>query len=156
MHIGDKYFIFSGLKSTSFFVSLGPSEHFQIGEGTTDNPAVIMWNDVRLNEGGHFDSHTGAYVTPLKGTYWFTVMKRVPESMNYFYLYLDDQIYTKYGEWDKQYPYQSGGFSLLVKLDAGVKVQVKSNYTTNIIGYENVFNGHAYSSWFCGHLLFSD
>ena len=52
---------FTGLRDTAFFAALDQSK-FKIGD-----PAVIVWKDVKYNEGGHYSPVTGAYTAPLDG-----------------------------------------------------------------------------------------
>ena len=117
------------------------------------NPAIIIWKDVKYNNGGHYSPVTGAYTTPLSGYYQFTVSKTTGVQWAYFYLVIDGEDFCFQGTFDSG-GWQQKSSTMTVKLNAGSKVQIKNHYATEIYGF-GVFSSHpGIYSWFSGHLLF--
>ena len=102
--------IYTGLKDTAFFAALDQSK-VPIG-----NPAIIIWKDVKYNNGGHYDSRTGAYTAPLAGYYQFTVSSMnagnvVGETWAYFYLVIDGEDFCFQGTYDPDHTWQQKNYS---------------------------------------------
>ncbi len=119
---------------------------------------MIVWKDVRFNPDGHYSSDTGAYTCPQDGYYQFTVMKMTTGLYSHSTL-LVDGVGT-YAIMDHSHTlWKQHGGTVILKLKAGSKVQVRSWGSTELRGFgvwpkpTQISNRGIYS-WFSGHLLF--
>ncbi len=62
--------ISTGLKDTAFFAALDESR-MSIGD-----PAVIVWKDVKYNDGNNYSPITGAYTAPIDGYVCFLLIEK--------------------------------------------------------------------------------
>ena len=142
------FFFSTGLKDTAFFAALDESR-FSIGI-----PAVIVWKDIKYNNGGHYSPATGAYTAPLAGYYQFSIEKTSNTygsySGSHFHLLIDGNRFTRHCTDDAAGQQQTRS-TITVKLDQGSIVQVENIGTNSLYGFGQ---GSGLGSWFSGHLLF--
>ena len=142
-------FVHTGLKDTAFFAALDQSKT------PVRNSDIVIWKDVKYNNGGYYSQVTGAYTAPLAGYYQFTVSKTNAERWAYFQLLIDDEIFCFQGiSINDATSWKQKSSTITVKLDAGSKVQIRTTDATELYG-SGVFSSHpGMPSWFSGHLLF--
>ena len=49
-----------------------PAFHVYRNAGDVGSSATIVWNEVELNQGSHYDSSTGLFTAPVAGIYYFS------------------------------------------------------------------------------------
>ena len=107
-----------------------------------------MFDNDKINEGGHYNTTTGVYTVAVTGIYQFFVYIRSTPKAN-FHLSIDGLTYIKTVE-----HYDGGaeaeGASVVVRLQAGQTVYV----TTGNLLYTVQGNTDGSVSWFGGYLLF--
>ena len=118
-------------------------------------PNPIVFDEVRINPGGHYDPTTGIYTIPEDGTYEFYVhiLNGDETSNNWaFGLFVDDALvdYTMFIN-DADYPdFVSSDSSEMLELSSGQQVYVSSTSMTEIYGTNN---NDVMFSWFSGRLI---
>ncbi|XP_052806030.1 collagen alpha-2(VIII) chain-like [Mya arenaria] len=119
---------------------------------TTDQ--TVIFNEVLYNDGAGYNSATGTFTAPVKGTYLFTVNLCQANSKSIFYAIMIKEDVVANG-----HTYSVPGFlcvsgDAIVQLDANDVVYVKSMYTSDVLlesGLLNSFDPKANS--FSGVLL---
>ena len=117
---------------------------------------IIPWDDVRFDSGNNYDKVTGAYTAPYDGYYQFSISQRNKGSTVSFVTLVEGITVHHCWDNDSDYPSTAESCSIIVKLLAGQRVQIK-NVGTRVLEslQDKDLNGYGYiNSWFVGHMLF--
>ena len=111
----------------------------------------IVFNDVRLNPGGHYDN-TSTYTAPVTGTYEFTVQVKGQPDKDFGAFLVSGGQQLAHSKTEGNAGYQSTGFSVLIPATAGQQFWVRPyNYQT-MLGAGSGVRGEL-NSWFSGRLI---
>ena len=117
----------------------------------TDHQTIVFDND-KINEGGHYNATRGTYTAPVTGIYQFFPYIRSTPKAN-LHLRVDGSSYIKTSEdYDGEAANEAEGASVIVRLQAGQTVYV----TTGDEPYTVHGNTDGRYTWFGGYLLFPD
>ena len=134
---------------TLFFATIG-------AQIVTPVPNQIIFNETRLNPGGHYDSTTGVYTVPIDGIYEFNIMVHSRPDNDFGSYLMRDGVDVAHGRnADGTGP---GYLSLLlvvpVHATAGQQFWV-GPFNLNAI-YGRVESDDELLSWFAGRLISAD
>ena len=145
----DISIFFSETKNSAFYATLSANVVFE-----TDSQTIVFDND-KINEGGHYNVTTGVYTTPVSGIYQFFAYIRSRPKAN-FHIRVDGSIYVNTIEnYDGEAEGGDGeadGASVIVQLQAGQTVYVTTGDEPHTVDGDT--NG--VFTWFGGYLLFPD
>ena len=117
----------------------------------TGGQTIVFDND-KINEGGHYNTTTGIYTAPVPGIYQFFAYIRSTPKAN-LHLRIDGSPYIKPKEnYNDDPKAEAEGATVIVKLQAGQTVYI----TTGGEPYTVVGNTDGSATWFGGYLLFLD
>ena len=124
---------------------------------TSPVPDPIVFDDARINPGGHYDPTTGIYTVPQDGTYEFYVHLLNADENNSlwaFRLVVDDVSvdYTMHTDNGDDPDYVSEDSSEFLELSSGQQISVTPTNMEDILGT----NGNLMFSWFSGRLIKAD
>ena len=113
--------------------------------------ATIVWNNVEINVGSHYDSSNGRFTAPVTGIYffsWFAVS--ISDTQFGTRLAIDgsesSHVYTFSNAASGDNQFESGSGSTMLSLNASQYVTIKVQNGT-MLGASNYHNN------FCGYLL---
>ena len=113
---------------------------------------TIIFDNDKINEGGHYNVTSGVYTAPVTGIYQFFPYIRSNPKAN-LHLRVDGSSYLNTVEhYDGEAGVEAEGASVIVRLQAGQTVYV----TTGDEPYTVHGNTDGRSTWFGGYLLFPD
>ena len=93
-----------------------------------------MFNDVRLNEGGHYNSSTGIYTVPVTGIYQFFAFITANPEAN-LYILADEEVVINPQKSDGDDSMRTDGASGIASLVVGQEVYVETgNRPYQVIG----------------------
>ena len=127
---------------SAFFVTLSIDVVF---EATYQ---IVVFDELKFNNGEHYNSTTGIYTAPVDGTYeFFWYITASPKANSW--LYLDGTGYVNPFE-DTSEGRQGDGSTVTVILEAGQMLDVRTaSEPCTVYGNSNY-------SWFGGQLLFPE
>ena len=116
-----------------------------------DHQTIVFDND-KINEGGHYNVTTGMYTAPVAGIYQFFAYIRSSPKAN-LHLRVDESNYINpFESYDGEAANEAEGASMIVRLQAGQTVYVTTG--------DEPYNVHGHTDghfiWFQGYLLFPD
>ena len=133
---------FSDVTNSAFFAVLSADVTFE------EAFQKIIFDDVLLNEGGHYNSSTGIYTAPITGIYQFFAFIMANPEAN-LYLLADEEIIINPQKSDGDDTTRTNGASGIASLVVGQEVYVETgNRPYQVIG-EDPRPG----TWFHGYLL---
>ena len=145
----DEHLFLSETKNSAFYATLSVDVVFETGAQT------ILFDNDKINEGGHYNVTTGIYTAPIPGIYQFFLYSRSTPKAN-FHLRVDGSVYMNtienYLDEAEDADGEADGASVIVRLQAGQKVYV----TTGNLPYTVVGNTDGIYTLFGGYLLFPD
>ena len=116
---------------------------------------TIVFDNDKINEGGHYNTTTGVYTAPIAGIYQFFAHIRSTPKAN-LHLRIDGSRYINtienYSAEAEGGELEAEGASAIVRLQAGQTVYV----TTGNQPYTVDGDTDGIFTWFGGHLLFPD
>ena len=116
---------------------------------------TIVFDNDKINEGGHYNTTTGVYTAPVAGIYEFIACIRSTPKAN-FHLCIDGSIYMhafeNYADEVELGDDETEGASVVVRLQAGQMVYI----TTGNEPYTVMGDTERHFTWFGGYLLFPD
>ena len=119
----------------------------------------MIFDQTRINPGGHYDNTTGIFTVPVNGIYEITShLYNSPDVDNFssHYLKVDDQnvTYTVHSDYTSEAVERvSLSSTVLLSLTRGQQVWVYPFLTDGVYGSSS--RGYMYS-WFTGHLISAD
>ena len=139
----------SETKNSAFYATLSENVVFE-----TNYQTIVFDND-KINEGGHYNTTTGVYTAPVPGIYQFFLYSRSTPKAN-FHLRVDGSNYMNpvenYLDEVEGGEQEADGASVIVRLQAGQTVYVDTGGEPSTV----VGNPEGRSTWFEGYLLFPD
>ena len=138
---------FSETKNSAFYATLSDDLVFEI-----DHRTILFDND-KINEGGHYNLTTGIYTAPVAGIYQFFAYIWSTPNAN-LHLRIDGSTYivVKENYNDDDPKAEAEGASVIVRLQAGQTVCI----TTGGGPYTVVGNTDGSATGFGGYLLFPE
>ena len=110
---------------------------------------IVPFDNVGIDEDGHYNATTGRYTAPASGIYQFIWYIRATQQAN-SWLYIDGYMYVNTLENYKEGVHGDGA-SVLVSLQAGQVVDVRTG------GEPYTVIGDSFTrTWFGGYLLFPE
>ena len=142
----DLHLFSSETKNSAFYATLSVDVVFE-----TTHQTIVFDND-KINEGGHYNTTTGTYTTPVAGIYqFFAYIQSTPKAN--LHLRVDGSNYINpFESYDGEAANEAEGASMIVRLQAGQTVYV----TTGDEPYTVHGNTDGRYTWFGGYLLFPD
>ena len=139
----------SGHADTIFLATIG-------AERVTPVPNPIVFSEIRLNPGGHYDETTGIYTIPIDGIYEFNVNVRAQPDHDFgCYLVRDGVDVAHVRNSDGSGPgYMSTLLVIPVHATAGQQFWVRPWDLSSINGRTD--NDGELTSWFSGRLIIAD
>ena len=132
--------------NSAFYVTLSTDLVFE-----TSGQTIVFDND-KINNGGHYNVTTGVYTAPVAGIYQFFPYIRSTPKAN-FYLHVDGSSYVNPSEhYDGEAANEGEGASMIVRLQAGQTVYI----TTGNEPYTVRGDTAGTYTLFGGYLLFRD
>ena len=108
-----------------------------------------MFDELKFDNGGHYNATTGRYTAPVSGTYQFFWYIRASPKAN-SHLYVAGAVYANPIEDDNE-GIQADGSTVTVILQAGQAVDVRTgSEPCTVVGVDS------WENWFGGHLLFPE
>ena len=112
---------------------------------------LILFDNEKINEGGHYNATSGMYTALVTGIYHFFAYIRGQSFAN-FNIYIDGTLRYANPIEDNDSQTEGDGTSVIIRLQAGQTVHVGSaNSPQTIIGHQN-----GVTTYFGGHLLYPD
>ena len=133
------YYIFLETKNSAFFATLNSEIIFETPHET------IPFNNVKINNGEHYNFTTGIYTAPVTGIYQFFWYIRASPKAN-SWLSINGDSYVNPWE-DYTEGVQGDGTTVMVTLQAGQTVDVRTENEPCTV------YGNSDDSWFGGQLL---
>ena len=126
----------AGYSDATFLVSLSTSQ--------SSGRDPLIFDNARINSGGHYSTSTGKYTVPYSGVYEFSVHLAYYSSYIRFYIDVDNSPIDSHYDTNTDSPYRST--TVLLELTAGQTVHIDADY--------GVQGSSSYLySYFSGHLI---
>lgn len=138
---------FTGYAETQFLATID-------AQMLTPVPDPILFNETRINPGGHFDTSTGIYTVPLDGVYQFYVNVWGHEDDDFAFYLEVDEIDVAHGRNNGGGGNKNAAISVAVHAQAGQQFWVRPSSLDATYGRTE--NDDELVSWFSGYLLSAD